>query len=108
MSISPHRLAIASCCGIIATAALYAANPQNPPNLSRVGVGTATKKPLALPAAHAASAVDPKPVPKAIRRVILSHDRPSQVIMSWDGDDLRIDVRDATASNPPAKGVPQS
>lgn len=95
-NLTPQRIAIAFCCGLLATLALYATQ-QDP--TSQAALEPAT---LILPAQAA-----PKPGadvltpggPRNVRRVVVTHDRPGQIVFSWDGPDLKVEIIDAAPSS---------
>lgn len=101
-NLTPQRIVIAACCGLLATGALYATQQGEPPIASsRMEPAT-----LILPAV-AAPASGPDflagGTPRNVRRVVVTHDRPGQIVFSWDGPDLKVQIIDAAQTA--AKGA---
>lgn len=91
-NLTPQRIVIAACCGLLATGALYATQQQP--------VTSATLEPatLMLPAVAAltdSEAAPPALAPRNVRRVVVTHDRPGQIVFSWEGPDLKVEILDA-------------
>jgi hypothetical protein len=94
-NLTPQRIVIAACCGLLATGALYATQ-QQPPMTSAMEPAT-----LVLPAVAAAlpgQEALPAGAPRSVRRVVVTHDRPGQIVFSWDGPDLKVEIIDAAPS----------
>lgn len=91
-NLTPQRLVIAACCGLLATGALYATQEAPPVTSDREPAA------LILPAVAAPAAEVEAPVaavPSNVRRVVVTHDRPGQIVFSWDGPDLKVEIIDA-------------
>ncbi len=92
-NLTPQRIVIAACCGLLATGALYATQQQPPAPSSAMDPAT-----LILPAVAAplpGQEVLPAGAPRSVRRVVVTHDRPGQIVFSWDGPDLKVEIIDA-------------
>lgn len=94
MSLTPQRIVIAACCGLIATGALYATQNHPVPDV----MDSASLSLPAMAAPLTSTAAGSSGAPRQVRRVVVTHDRPGQIIFSWDGPDLRVEIRDATPS----------
>ena len=92
-NLTPQRIVIAACCGLLATGALYATQQQPPTSASVMEPAT-----LILPAVAAPSLAQDTlsgAAPRNVRRVVVTHDRPGQIVFSWDGPDLKVEIIDA-------------
>ncbi len=105
-NLTPQRIVIAACCGLLATGALYATQ-QEPPTTSGMEPATLILPAVAAPAPAAGALTAealPGAAPRNVRRVVVTHDRPGQIVFSWDGPDLKVEIIDA-APSPSAKGA---
>jgi hypothetical protein len=107
-NLSPQRILIATCCGLLATGAFYVTQQQAPLQASQdpsalvlpalAASSTAVSVPAAaLPAVAQAGGPDALSVggARTVRRVVVTHDRPGRIVFSWDGPDLKVEIVDA-------------
>lgn len=107
MSLTPQRIAVAACCGLIATGALYATRQRPAVEAMRV---IEPRPAVAAPVQAKVPAIADVPasdVPRNVRRVVVTHDRPGQIVFSWEGPDLKVEIIDASPS-PEQQGASSS
>ncbi len=85
-----QRVMIAACCGLLATLALYVTQQQMP-SMAKLEPATLILPALAAPV----PATDVMAGGRQVRRVVVSHDRPGQIVFSWEGPDLKVEIIDA-------------
>lgn len=107
LNLSLTRILIATCCGLLATGALYATQQQaggqaageQPAQAMPLvaAVAPMVTVPAAPVAVTAAAGPDALSVggARTVRRVVVTHDRPGQIVFSWDGPDLKVEIVDA-------------
>lgn len=103
-NLTPQRIVIAACCGLLATGALYATQ-QQPPASTALEPATLILPAVAAPAPGQEAM--PDGAPRNVRRVVVTHDRPGQIVFSWDGPDLKVEIIDASPSKA-SKGASES
>ena len=104
-NLTPQRIVIAACCGLLATGALYATQQQPPEANARMEPATLILPAIAAPTAASQNVAGPETLaaaPRNVRRVVVTHDRPGQIVFSWDGPDLKVEIIDAAQ---PSKGA---
>ena len=92
-NLTPQRIVIAACCGLLATGALYATQQQPPSSASVMEPATLILPAVAAPPSAPESLAGA--APRNVRRVVVTHDRPGQIVFSWDGPDLKVEIIDA-------------
>lgn len=101
-NLTPQRIVIAACCGLLATGALYATQQPPPEASARLEPATLILPAVAAPAGPQALA-GPESLagaaPRNVRRVVVTHDRPGQIVFSWEGPDLKVEIIDAAQTS---------
>ena len=102
-NLTPQRIVIAACCGLLATGALYATQQQPPTSSAMMEPATLILPAVAAPAA--APDMLAGNAPRNVRRVVVTHDRPGQIVFSWEGPDLKVEIIDAAQASKGASAL---
>lgn len=100
MEISPCRTAIALSGGAVATCVLYLMSAHTGGRLLGPEARAAS---TAGPPAASASAGTTVPVGSAVKRIVLRHREPGEVVLSLQGDELQLEIRPVASASTPHK-----